>query len=255
MWLSVLPLVLGVGLAVAFGYLVWDIAVDQVRWWLESFPYVSRVWEWLDSVGVGRLKGVLAQLIVVLAATPFLLLVSLLAVAQMMTPALVRMVAQRRFPNLQAAQGPSWIASVLWALGSCALALLALVVSIPLWVIPPLWLILPPLILGWLTYRVMVFDALAAHASATERSLIFRKHRGALLVMGVVCGSLSAAPSLVWTVGTGFAAAFVLLAPVAIWIYTLVFAFSSLWFIHYCLAALQQLRAQVPDVPRLATEL
>jgi hypothetical protein len=41
-----------------------------------------------------------------------------------------------------------------------------------------------------------------------------------------------------------FAAAFVILVPVAIWIYTLVFAFSSLWFAHYALAALQALRAE-----------
>jgi hypothetical protein len=32
--------------------------------------------------------------------------------------------------------------------------------------------------------------------------------------------------------------------PLAIWIYTLVFAFSSLWFAHYCLAALEMLRAE-----------
>jgi hypothetical protein len=36
------------------------------------------------------------------------------------------------------------------------------------------------------------------------------------------------------------------LIPVAIWIYTLVFVFSSLWFAHYCLAALAQLRALAP---------
>ena len=54
---------------------------------------------------------------------------------------------------------------------------------------------------------------------------------------------LGAAPSIVWASGTLFAAAFVILAPVAIWIYTLVFAFSSLWFAHYALAALEQLRA------------
>jgi len=30
--------------------------------------------------------------------------------------------------------------------------------------------------------------------------------------------------------------------PIAIWIYTLVFAFSSLWFAHYTLDALEQLR-------------
>jgi hypothetical protein len=41
-----------------------------------------------------------------------------------------------------------------------------------------------------------------------------------------------------------FAAAFVILVPVAIWIYTLVFAFSSLWFAHFGLAALQALRGE-----------
>jgi hypothetical protein len=46
-----------------------------------------------------------------------------------------------------------------------------------------------------------------------------------------------------------FAAAFVILVPVAIWIYTLVFAFSSLWFAHFGLAALHALR----DEPRQAT--
>jgi hypothetical protein len=35
-----------------------------------------------------------------------------------------------------------------------------------------------------------------------------------------------------------------ILVPVAIWVYTLVFAFSSLWFTHYALSALQQLRAR-----------
>jgi hypothetical protein len=35
----------------------------------------------------------------------------------------------------------------------------------------------------------------------------------------------------------------VILLPVMLWLYTLVFAFSSLWFIHYCLAALDQHRA------------
>ena len=56
--------------------------------------------------------------------------------------------------------------------------------------------------------------------------------------------TMGAAPSLVWASGWFFAAAFPLLIPVAIWIYTLVFAFSSLWFAHYCLAALAQLRAR-----------
>jgi hypothetical protein len=54
----------------------------------------------------------------------------------------------------------------------------------------------------------------------------------------------------VWASGALFAAAFVILVPVAIWIYTLVFAFSSLWFAHYCLAALERLRPGASAPPR-----
>jgi hypothetical protein len=39
-----------------------------------------------------------------------------------------------------------------------------------------------------------------------------------------------------------FVVAAPLLVPLAIWIYTLVFAFSSLWFAHFTLDALEQLR-------------
>jgi hypothetical protein len=106
--------------------------------------------------------------------------------------------------------------------------------------------VLPPLIWGWLTYRVMAFDALAEHADREERLLILRRHRLPLLVIGLISGYLGAAPAIVWASGLVFAAAFAVLIPVGIWIYTLVFAFSSLWFAHYCLAALNDVRGAKP---------
>ena len=78
-----------------------------------------------------------------------------------------------------------------------------------------------------------------------RRRALIRQHRPYLIGMGVLCGYLGAAPSIVWASGALFAAAFVILVPIAVWIYALVFAFSSLWFSHYCLAALQLQRAQV----------
>ncbi|MDP3412829.1 MAG: EI24 domain-containing protein, partial [Polaromonas sp.] len=141
-------------------------------------------------------------------------------------------------------KGGSLLASLAWSLGSTVLAALALIISIPLWLIPPLILILPPLIWGWLTYRVMSYDAMVDHASAEERREIFRRHRGSLLGIGVLSGYLGAAPSLLWASGAMFIAMAPVLVPLAIWLYTLVFAFSSLWFAHYCLAALEQLRKQ-----------
>ena len=124
------------------------------------------------------------------------------------------------------------------------IALLALIVTLPLWVFPPLMLVVTPLIWGWLTYRVMVFDALAEHASKEERRNLFVRHRMSLILMGVICGYLSMAPGIVWISGLLFLAAFWVLIPIAIWIYALVFAFSALWFAHFCLGALAQLREQ-----------
>ena len=253
--LSFLPLILMVALALGLGYYFWEPALDWVRAGLEASSVVNSVWDWLQSVGAGSIKMVLAPLVVIFAVTPVIVVLSLLLVAVLMTPALTNLVAERRFAQLQRKHGGSLVKSLLWSFGSTLLAVVALIVSIPLWLVPPLVLVLPPLIWGWLTYRVMAFDALAEHASEPERQLLFKQHRIRLLSMGVVCGFLGAAPSLLWASGALFAAAFVILVPVAIWIYTLVFAFSSLWFAHYCLAALQTLRANTALPNPVATAL
>ncbi|MBX3655314.1 MAG: EI24 domain-containing protein [Ramlibacter sp.] len=245
--LSFLPLVLMVALAWGLGYFYWQPAIDWVFGLLGSSDLMGSVWSWLQGMGAGDLKTVVAPLIVIFAVTPVIVLLSLVVVAVSMTPAMVAMVAERRFPQLERKKGGSLWLSLLWSFGSTLLAAVALVVSIPLWLVPPLILVLPPLIWGWLTYRVMTFDALAEHASKEERREIFRRHRGALLGIGILTGYLGAAPSVVWASGALFAAAFVVLVPVAIWIYTLVFAFSSLWFSHYCLAALERMRASPPS--------
>lgn len=242
--LSFLPLVLMVALASGLGYYFWESALDWVRSALEASSVINTIWAWLQSMGAGSLKMVLAPLIVIFAVTPVIVVLSLLVVAVLMSPAMTLMVADRRFPQLERKKGGSLVLSLIWSLSSTLLALIALVISIPLWLVPPLILVLPPLIWGWLTYRVMAFDALAEHASAEERREIFRRHRGWLLGIGVFCGYLGAAPSLIWASGALFATMFVILVPIAIWLYTLIFAFSSLWFAHYCLAALQALRIE-----------
>jgi len=247
--LSFLPLILMVALSLGLGYLYWDAAVEGVRNALESTSVFKTMLDWLQMVGAGGLKAVWAPLIVIFAVTPLIVVGSLLIVALLMAPALVSLVAERRFPDLERKRGGSWLGALVWSLGSTLLALVALVVSVPLWLVPPLILILPPLIWGWLTYRVMAYDALAEHASRQERIEIFRRHRGWLLVIGILSGFLGAAPSLLWASGALFAVAFVVLVPFAIWIYTLVFAFSSLWFAHFSLAALLALRAEHPAAP------
>lgn len=247
--LSLLPLVIMVMLSLGLAYFFWEGALTSVRAGLQGYELLDSMARWLEGLGLGDLRVVLAPAILLFLAIPVIVVATLLFVAVLMTPAMVSLVAERRFPLLERKKGGSLLASIVWSLGSTLLAMLALVVSIPLWLIPPLILVFPPLIWGWLTYRVMSYDALVEHASAEERRQIFRQHRSALLGIGVLCGYLGAAPSLIWASGAMFVAMAPVLVPVAIWMYTLVFAFSSLWFSHYLLAALDQHRRHSSILP------
>lgn len=205
--LSLLPLGLMVVLAAGLGYFYWEAAVAWTRGALDAWPLLASFWAWIGRLFSSDVTAMLAPLVVVFAATPLIVVVSLLVVAGFMAPALTRLVGERRFPSLEQKKGASFFGSVARSLAVTILALVALVVSMPLWLIPPLVLILPPLIWGWLTYRVMSFDALAEHASPEERATLLRTHRLPLLCVGVLCGYLGAAPSIVWASGLLFAAA------------------------------------------------
>jgi Etoposide-induced protein 2.4 (EI24) len=247
--LSFLPLFVAGGTAATLGYFFWEDTLASVRATLESWALLEAMLRWLDGLGAQAFRTVLAPLVVVALAIPVIVVFSLLLVALLMTPAVVTLVEKRRFAQLERRRGASFVASASWSLVCTLIALFALVVSIPLWFVPPLILVLPPLIWGWLTYRVMSFDALAEHASAAERKTLMREHRWPLIAMGVITGYLGAAPSLLWALSAAFLILAPLLVVIAVWLYTLVFAFSTLWFTHYLLAALHALRAAaVPPV-------
>ena len=252
--LSLLPLVVMLVLIGGLTYFFWTPALAAVAQWLDGSAVIGTLSGWLDKLGATALREALAPLLLVVLATPLIVIGALLMVALLLTPAVLKLVTARRFPALERRGAASFAGSMAWSLGHTAVAMLALLLSLPLWLVPPLILLLPPLIWGWLTYRVMSYDALSEHASPAERRALMKAHRTPLLMIGIACGYLGAAPGVVWASFALFAVAFALLIPVAIWIYTLVFAFSSLWFTHYCLAALQAQRESEGKKPPLAPD-
>jgi hypothetical protein len=242
---SLAPVLLAGSALALLGWMYWEGTVLAVRGALEQWELVAALLRWLDSIGLTGLRTLMAPLIIVALMVPMVVIVSLLLVALLMTPAIVNLVAKRRFAQLQRQHGGGWWQGLAWSLCCTLAALLALVVSVPLWFVPPLVLVLPPLIWGWLTYRVLAFDVLAQHASAAERRTLMRTLRWPLLGMGIVCGYVGAAPSLLWALGAATLIFAPVLAVLSVWLYTLVFAFAACWFAHYLLAELQRLR--LPD--------
>jgi hypothetical protein len=60
--------------------------------------------------------------------------------------------------------------------------------------------------------------------------------------MGVIAGMIGAVPTFFWATSVFALVLFPFVSFVALWIYSLIFIFSALWFSHFLLNALKQLR-------------
>lgn len=246
-YLSLLPLILAAAGLGLLGWFGWEPGVAAVRQALDTWGISHNVLVWLDRAGLSFLRTAAAPFLLVLMVVPLVIVVCLLLVAGLMTPSLVKLVRHRRFPQLLDRDATPWWRSLLWSAGASITALALFVVSLPLWLMPIFAVLVPPVIWGWLTYRVMAFDTLVDVASPAEREILLKRHHGSLLGMGILCGYIGAAPAALWAMG----ALTVILAPLmvllSVWLYTLVFAFSSLWFAHFLLSALQAQRQVSPS--------
>jgi hypothetical protein len=190
--LTLLPLLIAGGLFLVLGYFFWEPAVAAVRPARELVAD-RRGPAWLDTYMGASFRAVMAPMIIVALAVPVAVVMSLLLVALLMMPVLVSLVAERRFPGLERKRGRLWESA--WRSGLFTLvAMVALILTVPLWLVPPLALVIPPVIWGWLTAQVMTYDALAEHASREERLDLQREHRWPLLLIGLISGFLGPHP-------------------------------------------------------------
>ncbi len=140
---SLLPLLVAAAAVFGLGWFFWEPAVAGVRGTLEQWSLMAALLQWLDTVGGHAVHALLAPLIVVALAVPAIVILSLLLVAWLATSAMVDLVAARRFPLLERKRGGGWFGSLVWSLLCTLAALAALILSIPLWFVPPLVLLLP----------------------------------------------------------------------------------------------------------------
>ena len=206
LWLMVWPMLIA---AAFWGALLWILGAQLVAmlagWmqeWIQSGTFFIR-WD------IGGLITLAAKVLVFLLFVPLVWLTALLILSTFGMPAMVEHVAARRFPQLARRRGGS-IAGSVWN-GVVALAgLIGLgLVSIPFWLVPPLWPLIPVAIMGWLNQRVLRYDALAEHASGEEMLRIFASRRGTLYAMGAILALLAYVPLVGFVAPVLFGLAFI----------------------------------------------
>lgn len=245
--LSAMPLVLSLllwGLLLYFGL---QPLLDWLHTNFVDYEIFRTTSDWLERLHLGFLKSVVVPFFALLLLLPLMILSALLFMNIAAMPFIVRHVGGRHYAKLEQKQGGSMLGGLRAALSSFAVFIVIWLATLPLYIFPPLAMISSAVLWGWLTSRVMSYDALADHASEEERRTIQRERRRDLLVMGLVSGAMGSLPPLLMAFG---AVLFVALLPLALavmmWLYVLIFIFTALWFQYYCLEALAQLRARAP---------
>lgn len=240
--LTLLPSLLGL---ILWGFLLalsLQPLIDFLQQNLVSGDMYRMAGELLTFFGLLALKAFLVPLIAMWLLLPVMLLTALVFVSVVAMPLMNRSISRKYFAQLEKQGRACWWRSAGFALLSLAIFSLLWLVSLPLSLLLPIGLILEPILIGWLTYRVMTYDALASHATVEERRTIMQTQRWQLWVVGIMTGLLSTLPGMIWMGGALWIFVLPLFAAVAIWLYVVVFMFSGLWFQLFCLDALERLR-------------
>ena len=213
LWLMLWPMLVALAIWGSVALLMWGTLAVRLGEWLRQALDYALAWSHVDF---GTAALVAANVLLFIAFVPLVYLTALFILSLFGMQQMVNYVAQRSYPQLERRRGGGVAGSGWNSLVAFAGMLALFAVSVPFWLFPPLWPIIPLVVLAWVNQRLLRYDALAEHADAGEMAHIFRARRGALYLLGLLLALVAYVPLL------GF------FAPVLF----------GLAFIHYLLGAL-----------------
>ncbi|MDX8385569.1 MAG: EI24 domain-containing protein [Gallionella sp.] len=215
LWIVIWPLLVAVFSWLIIGVVFWDTFSE----WIASGLAAIGVQPWLDGLEPRWVANTIQGIAHIFLFVPLVFISALLITAVFGMPALIALVADRDFPQLNRENGGS-------VAGNLLNAMLAVVIFVAIWIVSlPLWFIgvgvaIPFIAAAYLNQRLFRFDALAEHASSEELQELFARYQSSWWGLGLVTGLLQFVPILN------------LFAPVL----------TALAFIHFGLDRLQDMR-------------
>ena len=243
LWLSIRPLCIALILWAGIFWLTWDSLQDFFNRLILDSVFSTWIVHLMGQLGLEEVRAVMTPFLMAVFLMPLLIVSILLLVTLTTLNDIVKQVSrQKKYLHLSILHGGNFWGGLVFTMTSSLLCLMLIVLTLPAWWIPPIFAIIPPLLYGWLTMRLMSYDVLALHASQDERIALMQQHRKRLLFMGIMVGLMGAVPSLVWLFSIFLFVLFPFFTFLLVWGYALIFIFATLWFTHYLLQALNQMR-------------
>ncbi len=215
LWIVIWPMLAAVLLWLVLGVAFWG----TFSGWIVNGLATIGIQHWLDGLEPRWVANALQAILHMILFVPMVFVTALLITAFFAMPALIRLVADRDYPQLKRESGGS-------IAGNLLNAVLAIVIFIAIWVLTlPLWFFgvgvaMPFIAATYLNQRLFRYDALSEHGSSEEMKILFSRYQSSWWGLGLLTGLLQFVPLLN------------LFAPVL----------TGLAFIHFGLARLASLR-------------
>jgi CysZ protein len=215
--LIIWPVLLAIALWAMLLYLFWHPLLGGLQDWLAGLIAAANYFNW----NLSWLSNALSIFLLFALLILFINVTAVLITSVFAMPVLLRIIGARDYADVEIRRGGSTWGSVKNALIAVAVFTPLWLITLPLWLIPPLAVVVPLLLSAYLNQRLFRYDALSDHASAEEYKVIVKNHRGTLWLLGLLVAFVQFIPLAN------------LIAPV----------FIGLAYIHYTLGRLRQLRA------------
>jgi hypothetical protein len=122
---------------------------------------------------------------------------------------MVEHVASQSFPALERRHGGGVAGSIANGIATLLGMLVLALVTLPLWLLAPLWPLIPLVIFAWANQRLLRYDALAEHADRQEMRAVFRARRGHLYLLGLLLALIAYIPVVGFVAPVLFGLAFI----------------------------------------------
>jgi CysZ protein len=206
LWLMIWPMLVALAVWGTLALVLWK----RLALWLAEIlkPWIEPALGFV-RLDFGDAALIAANVILFLLFVPLVYLTALFILSVFGMQKMVDHVAARSYPQLERRRGGGTAGSVGNGLVALAGMLGLFVVSLPLWLLPPLWPLIPLVILSWGNQRLLRYDALAEHADQAEMARIFRERRGALYLLGFLLALLAYVPFIGFVGPVVFGLAFI----------------------------------------------
>jgi CysZ protein len=215
LWIVIWPILAAVLLWLVLGVTFWD----TFSGWIVNGLTSIGIQHWLDGLEPRWVANAIQATLHMILFVPMVFITALLITAFFAMPALIRLVADRDYPQLKRESGGSIAGNLLNAVLAIAIFIAIWVLTLPLWFIG-VGVVLPFIAATYLNQRMFRYDALAEHGSREEMKILFSRYQSSWWGLGLLTGLLQFVPLLN------------LFAPVL----------TGLAFIHFGLARLASLR-------------